>query len=656
LFHPLNHHCWRQNRSRIARRAGGMILFAMLLSGCSYFFPEKDDQKAFAQHILKDHTFPRVHFDAEMTIIGDTSYDSYFKSIPKTLNKDVLPPTSNNALLYRAEMDLKILRKALKNKGYFHGDASYKITSIEGVKKIDFTLRTGEQYHIGGVSIVIDDQQNKEANKEGGHGALLWPEKAEKVINIQVGEPVQMDKILESMARLYKYFQGKGYFCVDIPEPLGKIDDVHKTLTLEYKIILNGKKKFGSIDISGLESVSKIFVLNRLHLKSGAPYNAIKLDKVQRDLLNTELFSSINITPALPKDSCGIQDEVPLKIELLEAPQRSVGAGFRYATEEGLGGKLYWEHRNLWGGGERFRAQVEGGQWEIFSFLYFEKPDFYWADFSLESKLEFSKERTIAFSGYVYNTYLGIKHRYDDKFTYQFGNRYEYSRLKQGKTEKNSYVYFPLLLSYDQSNDVLNPYKGWRVKLEGTPFIGDIGDHSQMYKVALFGADYLRLIKKDQLVLATWGRVGHLFSTSLLNVPLNQRFYSGGINSVRGYGYQKLGPISPNRKPTGGKSQWEAGIEPRLRVGESLGFSVFFEGGQVFSPGSPRHAVKTPQSRKHKPVKKGEILFGFGAGVKYYTDIGPLRLDVAFPTKIRKVHHKKYDAPFQLYVSIGQSF
>lgn len=624
------------------------------MAGCSYFFPEKDDQKAFSQQILKDHTFPKIEFDADMTILGDTSEEAYFKSTLKSLNKDILPPTSSNALLYRAEMDLKLLRKALKNKGYFQGEVSYKMTIKEGGRKLDFTLKTGERYHVGGVSIIIDDQQEDPDNKTTG--TLLWPEKAEKVINIQVGEPVEMDKILESMGRLYKYFQGKGYFCVEIPEPLGKIDDSTKSLTLEYKIILNGKKKFGEIDISGLDNVSKIFVLNRLRLKSGDPYNAMKVDKAQRELLNTQLFSSVTLTPSLPKDSCAIRDDVPLKIELLEAPQRSVGIGFRYATEEGLGGKLYWEHRNLWGGGERFRAQIEGGQWEIFSFLYFEKPDFYWVDFTLESKLEFAKERTFAFSGYVYKTYLGIKHRYDDKFSYQLGTRYEYSRLKQGKRKNNSYVYFPLLLSYDQSNDLLNPYKGWRVKAEATPFVGDIGDHGHMFKTALFGASYLRLIKKDIFVLASWARGGHLFSSPLLNIPLNQRFYSGGINSVRGYGYQKLGPISPNRKPTGGKSQWEFGIEPRLRVGEDFGFSVFFEGGQVFSAASPRHSVNTPEARIHKPIKKGEILFGYGAGIKYYTDIGPLRLDVAFPTKIRKVHHKKYDAPFQLYICIGQSF
>lgn len=636
-----------------------MVSVSLFVSGCTYFFPEKDDQKTFSQQILKDQAFPKVLFEAEMNIVGDTTYESYFESIPKTLNKDVLPPTSNNALLYRAEMDLKVLRKALKNKGYFKGEVSYTRTQVDGINHLKFTLRTGERYGIGGVNIVIEDQDQfrKMTDSESTViGSLLWPEKAEKVINIHAGDPVELDKVLDSMARLYKYFQGKGYFCVDIPEPIGKIDDENKTLILEYKIILNGKKKFGSIDLSGLDNVSKIFVLNRLHLKSGEPYNALKVDKAQRELLNTELFSSIIITPTLPKDSCATQENVPLKIELLEAPQRSVGAGLRYATEEGFGGKLYWQHRNLWGGGERFRVQVEGGQWELFSFLYFEKPDFYFPDFSLESKLEFSKERTKAFKGYVYKTYLGIKHRYNDKFSYQFGNRYEYSRLKQGRTQKSSYVYFPLLLSYDQSNDLLNPYKGWRVKLEGAPFVGDIGDHGHMFKLALFGANYLRIVKRDTFVLATWGRMGHLFSTSLRNIPLNQRFYSGGINSVRGYGFQKLGPISPKRKPTGGQSQWEMGIEPRLRVGENLGFSVFFEGGQVFSSGSPRQAIRINPTIKKKPVKKGEILFGYGVGVKYYTDIGPLRLDIAFPTKIRKVRGKKYDAPIQLYVSIGQSF
>lgn len=623
--------------------------------GCSYIFPEKENKRYLSRKFLQGADFPKVSFIADLTTKGDLQFDSYFKSLLKTLNKDAIPPTSSNALRYRAEMDLKTLRKALKNKGYFEGTATYEKSIGEEIHQLQFTVTTGPRYTIEGVSIIIEDLENGKNPQ-----ILLLPEKAEKVINIQAGEHVDLDVVLESMLRLQKYFQGKGYYCVEIQEPLGRLDETKRTLTLEYKIILNGKKKIGPIHLSGLKTVSDIFVLNRLHLRSGEFYNAIKIDKAQRELLDTELFSSILITPVTSCDPLeqkrSMQEDLPLEVSLVEAPPRSIGAGVRYATIEGIGGRLYWQHRNLWGAGERLLFKIEATQIQSTLVGTFEKPDFIWTDFTLETKADATKAQTKAFWGEIVGVYLGIKHRYDDHLTYQLGSRYEYSRLKQKKNQISSFVGFPLTLLYDQSNDLLNPYKGWRARAEVTPYVGDIGDHGYMTKLSLFTSSYLRLMRKDQLVLAAWGRFGHILSSQLPQIPLNKRFYSGGANSVRGYGFQKLGPIGPGGRPTGGESQWEAGIEPRIRFAENYGASVFVEVGQVFSSSKPRSAIRRKHPSQGHLARKGEILAGYGVGVKYYTDIGPLRLDIAFPMKVRRHHNKRFDAPFQFYLSIGQAF
>jgi translocation and assembly module TamA len=152
--------------------------------------------------------------------------------------------------------------------------------------------------------------------------------------------------------------------------------------------------------------------------------------------------------------------------------------------------------------------------------------------------------------------------------------------------------------------------------------------------------------------VATWARIGHIFSSPLDRIPLNQRFYSGGANSVRGYGFQKLGPISAKGKPTGGQTQFEGGLEPRLRIGENLGASLFVEAGQV---SSKKLMQRTSHGKKHS-THRDQFLVGYGVGLKYYTEIGPFRFDVAFPTQKRRFKKKRYDAPFQVYMSIGQAF
>lgn len=462
------------------------------------------------------------------------------------------------------------------------------------------------------------------------------------------------------MLRLQKYFQGKGYYCVEVFEPLGKIDDATQKVTLEYKIILNGKKKLGPIHLSGLKTIDEIYVLNRLRLKTGEDFDTLKVDKAQRELLNTELFSSIIMTPSTTcdpeRDKFASQEELPLQVDLIEAPPRSIGGGIRYATVEGIGGRLFWQHRNLAGKGEKISVKMEASQIQYSLKGIFEKPDFYWTDVTFEAKADATRAETKAFWGDILGAYLGIKHRYNDQLVYQVGSRYEYSRLKQNKDHVSSFVALPFSALYDQSNDVVNPYKGWKVKADITPFVGDIGNHGYMTKISLFASSYIRLMKKDNLVLAVWCRGGHISSSSLQNIPLNKRFYSGGSNSVRGYGFQKLGPIGTNGRPTGGESQWEMGIEPRVRIGENYGVSVFAEAGRVFSSTHPKNAIRRKSPSEGGQFRKGEVLIGYGVGIKYYTDIGPLRLDVAFPTKVRHHHKKRYDAPFQFYLSIGQAF
>ncbi len=626
----------------------------------------KDDNNYSPKYLLQDLNFPEVTFDASLKIEACTHQPEsesmvilkdYLQSIPRVLNPESLPPTSSHALRYRVHQDLKLLHKALKNKGFFEGEIDYEWTRIDkntdcnnGIKKeinIILKVKTGPRYVFGTSNIEIEGLENDPTKHHH------FTEKSIKIIATPPGSPVELDDVVDSLLRLKKYFQGIGYPLVDITPPLGKIDEATKTLTVNYKIILGGKKKFGDIQIIGLTNLSESYVLNRLTFAPGETYDQRKLETSQQNLLDSELFSSLTLTP-----SPSHQDStVPLTLQLLEGPPRSVGAGIRYATQEGIGGKLYWQHRNFAGGGERVLAKIEGSQKEIDAILSFEKPDFYWKDFTLVTKIDGRKAHTKAYHGEIYSIYGGIRHRWNRQLIYDVGTHYEYSRLKQNDFITRSFTALPVNILYDTSNDPINPFRGWKIKFYGAPFFGDIGENKFMAKTSLFGSYYARLIKKDILVIALWGRVGRILATPLTGVPLDKRFYSGGINSVRGYGFQRLGPISHDGKPTGGRSQIEMGIEPRIRIGEKFGFSVFVEGGKVSATGLPKDLL----SQDPKLGKQNRFMVGYGVGAKYYTDIGPITLDLAFPTKRRSIPGrkgvpKKYDDAFQVYLSIGQSF
>jgi translocation and assembly module TamA len=140
------------------------------------------------------------------------------------------------------------------------------------------------------------------------------------------------------------------------------------------------------------------------------------------------------------------------------------------------------------------------------------------------------------------------------------------------------------------------------------------------------------------VVLAGWGRVGSILGVdNTEELPATKRLYGGGAGSVRAYGFQELGPVAADGDPAGGRSQVELGLELRWRMFGDFGGAAFIEGGNVYED-----PVPDPGER---------ILWGAGLGIRYFTDFGPIRADVAFP-----INPRDSDDPFQFYIGLGQAF
>jgi translocation and assembly module TamA len=136
-------------------------------------------------------------------------------------------------------------------------------------------------------------------------------------------------------------------------------------------------------------------------------------------------------------------------------------------------------------------------------------------------------------------------------------------------------------------------------------------------------------------VIAGRARVGSIMGIARDDLPPSRRYYSGGGGSVRGFGYQELGPRSPDGKPVGGRSFNEFAIEARYRFG-NYGIVPFIDAGQVYEGIYPTGK---------------NIRFGAGIGGRLYTNFGPIRVDVATP-----INRKPGESKVSLYISIGQAF
>jgi translocation and assembly module TamA len=258
-------------------------------------------------------------------------------------------------------------------------------------------------------------------------------------------------------------------------------------------------------------------------------------------------------------------------------------------------------------------------------------------------------EYTRAYKGWTRSIGSSIQRPLNDELTAIVGVVAEQAKISR-KEERYSDKLFgtPVEIVIDKSNDLLNPTRGFRAKGKFTPYFGAIGKDRKMAILRGGGSIYLPLhtdeLDEDTIVWASFAKGGIVYIQDFSNLPPHKRFYAGGGGSVRGYGYQMLGPLDSDRIPIGGESVIELGTELRFKVSQNIGFVGFFEAGSV-------------NIKKMPSLKTNNIFYGTGLGFRYYSQVGPIRFDIGIPLKRRKDGGKKpIDSPWQIYLSIGHAF
>jgi translocation and assembly module TamA len=196
----------------------------------------------------------------------------------------------------------------------------------------------------------------------------------------------------------------------------------------------------------------------------------------------------------------------------------------------------------------------------------------------------------------------------------------------------------PMKLAYDGSNNLLDPIRGVRIAISVIPALSiQDGPRSSYVTTQLDASTYQPL--SSRLVLAERVRLASINGAALDDLAPSQHLYAGGGNSVRGYGYQDVGPRNANNTPIGGLSVSEFSLEARVRTGLADGaFSIvpFVDAGMV---------GETPT-----PTMRGAKI-GVGIGIRYKTNFGPIRFDIGTP-----VNPYPGDSRIGVYVSLGQAF
>ncbi|MDX1541822.1 MAG: BamA/TamA family outer membrane protein, partial [Geminicoccaceae bacterium] len=371
--------------------------------------------------------------------------------------------------------------------------------------------------------------------------------------------------------------------------------------------------------------------------REGEVLTPAKVEDSRRLLVETDLFRSVQITPEPAGDASG---EVPVRVRVTERKHRSIGIGVRYRTDEGPGGNVFVEHRNLFGRGETANVELDGSGIGFNLGASFRKPDFYRLNQSFIADTEFRYDDTDAFESTSASASAGLERQFTPTLIGRGSLAFRYVKIQdveEGDEGPFGLLSLPLGLTWDRSDDLFDPSSGGRLFVEEEPFI-DVLDPSLTFNKTLVGySHYLQVLDEPRLIFAARGALGSIFGADRADIPADERFYAGGGGSVRGFGFQKAGELDEDGDPLGGRSLLELAGEFRLNITESIGAVTFVDAGAAFESILPDFSE--------------DLRVGAGVGLRYFSPIGPLRLDVGIP-----LNRRDEDDAFQIYISIGQAF
>ncbi len=539
------------------------------------------------------------------------------------------PPPSATGLQRRINEDIDRFRRVLRSEGFYAASLEAQVDLTKTPAKIVIDIDSGDPF-------VIDQYTFVFARDGEELSPLEAPPLGVRDIGLAPGTRLRSQRIVDIEKGIVRRLQNLGYPFAQIADRNVRVDFATKSARVRTIIDDGGLRTFGPLSISGAGRVEEGFIRNHIPWKQGDPFDARKVAAFDRSLENLELFDSVRVEYA--EDSLRDGEELPITLVAKERKHRSFGLGVSYSTNEGAGGRILWENRNLFGRGQRFTAEASGTQLRQGIDLTYRQPEFGRSDQVLILGTEFQREDSDAFDELGGTISASIERRISRRLSLTGTVEAEFATLEDSfGTSQSQLIAFPLLARWDSTDDLLDPKKGVRASGRLVPHLGANRGLLTFVSFDATGSNYQSFGKNNRFTLA--GRARFSVSAGELtgDIPANRRFYSGGAGSIRGFEFREAGPLDLDGDPTGGRSRVELGLELRTRVTRDIGLVPFIEGGNVYN--------------ETYPDFDGGLLWGAGLGIRYFTAIGPLRFDIATPLNPRDT-----DGNIEFYISLGQAF
>jgi translocation and assembly module TamA len=600
------------------------LALVVLGAGCNGPPAAPPDASAIEPEQTAGAAQPQIEYQVAFEGVDDPELLELLKAVSETVRLVDRPPPSLIRLRRRAEDDRPRLQQALRSRGYYDAEVAVATDPDTEPVQVRFDVRPGPPYRFRDVTVDVAPTEP----------APSLPSLAE--LGIAPGEPVASQTILDAEAALLARARTQGYALAELGERRAVVDLAADAMDLTLALRPGPLVRFGDIRIEGLETVEEDAVHRRLPWRPGEVITAERLAAGREALFDSGLFSSVMVDLGTEP---GADGRLPVTIEVNERKHRSIGLGVGFRTDEGLSGNVSWEHRNLFGRGEQLKLELDGSFLGAHLTGAFRKPDFWRRDQALLAQTRLAFDDTDAFESRSAGASLGLERLLARGMTISAALAFRAAQIQERDQEEEEFglLSLPVLYRWDRSDDLLNPTRGGRLALENEPFVDVFGSDVAFNKARLGYSHYLQVLDEPRVVLAGRGAVGTLFGASRDEVPADLRFYAGGGGSVRGFSFQLAGELDDDDNPLGGRSLLELSAEVRVRLTETIGAVAFVDAGSAFGSSVPDFSET--------------LRVGAGPGLRYFSPIGPVRLDIGFPLNARDS-----DDSFHLYISLGQAF
>lgn len=552
----------------------------------------------------------------------------------------------------RLTEDSALIQRILSSEGWFEASATTRIdrtdtSSGAGLEAV-IDVVPGARYTFA--EIVIDAP----------------PVEPENLIRdnlpLRVGEPIVAVRVQAAEARVAVELPENGYPFAEVGERDILLDQETQDGVYTLPVNPGPRSRFGRIRTTGdlAFDADHIEVISRF--ERGELYDSRMVDDLRQALIATGLFNTVAVSPERSGDLAEDGTEyADILVEQGAGPARTLAGGAGFGTGEGFRLEGSWTHRNLFPPEGALIARAVVGTLEQRLSGTFRRANAGKRDRIFSTTAEVSRSDFAAFQAFTGR--LSALVSYDSTnlwqkpFTYAYGaqligtNEQDFD-FERGELARRTFLIGGLtgLAGIDRTDSLLDATRGFRVTALVEPEGSLQGNFTPYVRALVDGSAYTTF---SSITLAGRIRVGTIQGIERFDLAPSRRFYAGGGGSVRGFGFQQLGPRvaidNPDFDPTdedndadpfifrpiGGRSVNELAAEVRYRFG-NFGVVGFVDAGQVYEGSTPNFS---------------NLRYGAGIGGRYYTNFGPLRLDVAVP-----IDRQPGESRVTVFVSIGQAF